>query len=415
MSNNAQKLHDQRLKRVFDAVALKEPDRVPIAPVIQAFPLYNYGLTVADAMYDYKKMEVVLDKFYTDYQPDLAWDPVFFYPAKMFEILDIQWFRWPGGKFGMDPNTMYQYIEKENMFPEEYDELIHDPTHFMMSKFLPRSYGSLKGLEKIRLRGSLWMNIFDAVLPFSFPDVQNSLKALMEAGEEVNKWYQFIDYYDRKLNKMGFPVAWGSFGFAPFDMLGDTLRGTVPILEDLYDYPEKILEVVDKFTTIAIESAVASCKATGRPFVWIWLHKGVDQFMSVEQYKKFYWPSLQKYLIGLVDAGLTPIAYCEGSYNNRLDILRDVPKGKIIYNFETVDMFNAKKVLGDAACIAGNVPNSMLAFGTPQEVEEYCKKLIDVCGQGGGFIMDSSALIDNAKPENLDAMFKVTQTYGVYK
>ncbi len=34
-----------------------------------------------------------------------------------------------------------------------------------------------------------------------------------------------------------------------------------------------------------------------------------------------------------------------------------------------------------------------------------------VCTQGGGFIMDSSALIDNAKTEteNLKVMFRMTQ------
>ena len=32
--------YDARLKRVMDAAALKEPDRVPLAPVFQAFPIY---------------------------------------------------------------------------------------------------------------------------------------------------------------------------------------------------------------------------------------------------------------------------------------------------------------------------------------------------------------------------------------
>ena len=164
-----------------------------------------------------------------------------------------------------------------------------------------------------------------------------------------------------------------------------------------------------------MESAVIPGVASGRQYVWIWLHKGVDTFMSNEQYRKFYWPTLQKLIIGIIEAGLTPVVYCEGSYNTRLEILRDVPKGKVVYNFETVDMLKAKKVLGDVACIAGNVPNVMLSYGTPKEVEDYCKRLIDTCAPGGGFMMDSSALIDEAKPENIRAMFETTLNYGIYK
>ena len=33
--------------------------------------------------------------------------------------------------------------------------------------------------------------------------------------------------------------------------------------------------------------------------------------------------------------------------------------------FDRTDMFKAKKVLGDNACIAGNVPASLLVTGTP--------------------------------------------------
>ncbi|MGB4504060.1 MAG: uroporphyrinogen decarboxylase family protein, partial [Syntrophaceticus sp.] len=63
----------------------------------------------------------------------------------------------------------------------------------------------------------------------------------------------------------------------------------------------------------------------------------------------------------------------------------------------------------------GNVPNALLCTGTPEEVKEYCKKLIDVLGKDGGYIMDSGACIDEAKPENIKAMIDFTKEYGVYR
>ena len=77
-------------------------------------------------------------------------------------------------------------------------------------------------------------------------------------------------------------------------------------------------------------------------------------------------------------------------------------------------MTKAKDILGDRICIRGNVPVSILAAGTPDDVRAYCKKLIDYAGRGGGFIMASSAAVDDAKPENVRAMFEFTKEYGVY-
>ena len=53
--------------------------------------------------------------------------------------------------------------------------------------------------------------------------------------------------------------------------------------------------------------------------------------------------------------------------------------------------------------------------GTPDDVKEFCKKLIDVVGKDGGFIMDAGVGIpDEAKPENVKMMFDFTREYGVY-
>lgn len=65
-------------------------------------------------------------------------------------------------------------------------------------------------------------------------------------------------------------------------------------------------------------------------------------------------------------------------------------------------------------CIRGNVPSSLLQTGSPQDVKDYCRELIDVVGRGGGFILSPRSSIDEAKLENLIAMFDFTGDYGVY-
>jgi uroporphyrinogen-III decarboxylase len=144
------------------------------------------------------------------------------------------------------------------------------------------------------------------------------------------------------------------------------------------------------------------------------LHKGADGFMSNEQFRTFYWPTLKKVIIGLANEGLVPQLFAEGGYNQRLEVISDLPKGKVVWWFDLTDMAQAKKTIGQTACIAGNVPLSLLCTATPDDVKEYCKKLVDVAATDGGFILSTGAGMQGAKPENVKAMIEFSKQYAVY-
>jgi uroporphyrinogen-III decarboxylase len=134
------------------------------------------------------------------------------------------------------------------------------------------------------------------------------------------------------------------------------------------------------------------------------LHKGADGFMNEAQFKKFYWPTLKKVFMGLINEGCVPFPWAEGGYNSRLEIIKDMPKGTMLWGFDATDMTKAKKALGDVSCIGGNVPMSLLQIASANEVTKYCKQLDQTAGKGGGFILMNGAAIDEVKPENLHAM-----------
>lgn len=136
--------------------------------------------------------------------------------------------------------------------------------------------------------------------------------------------------------------------------------------------------------------------------------------MSNAQYEEFFWPTLRALIMGLIDAGLTPYVYTEGEYSDRLPIIKDVPKGKVIYHVEK-DIYKAKEILGDTACLVGGPASSLLNIGSPDEVRDSCKKLIDVVGKGGGFMMGVELPLLTAKVENIKAMTDFVMEYGVYK
>ena len=105
----------------------------------------------------------------------------------------------------------------------------------------------------------------------------------------------------------------------------------------------------------------------------------------------------------------------EGGYSSRLEVVKDLPKGKTLWMIDLTDMADAKVTLGKKACLLGNVPSALLNLGTPQQMEDYVKKVIDDAGTDGGLIVCNGAFFDHAKPENVKAMVDTTKEYGVYK
>ena len=116
-----------------------------------------------------------------------------------------------------------------------------------------------------------------------------------------------------------------------------------------------------------------------------------------------------------MDAGYTPNIFFEGDYTSRLERLLEMPKGKVVALMDRSDMKRVKEVLGGHVCISGNVPPSILQTGSPEDVKQHCKWLIDVVGKGGGYIMAPGSSIDEAKPENLKTMVDFTKEYGRYR
>jgi uroporphyrinogen-III decarboxylase len=223
-----------------------------------------------------------------------------------------------------------------------------------------------------------------------------------------------IDRLVQREAAAGFPQAFASGAQVPFDYIGDFLRGRKGVMVDMFRCPDKLIAAAEKLVPMAIEKGVMGAKMSGNPRVFVALHGCVEGFMSLEQFKTFYWPSFRALLWGLAEAGLNPIVLCEGNNTSRLHLMRDVPPGSCCYIFQYVDWEVAKQELAGRVCMAGNVPLPLLALGTPDEVRAYCKMLIDNVARDGGYIMSAGGAMDDSRPENVKAMFDFTREYGVY-
>ena len=119
--------------------------------------------------------------------------------------------------------------------------------------------------------------------------------------------------------------------------------------------------------------------------------------------------------MGLIKEGFVPLLFAEGGYNSRLEVIKELPKASVVWWFNQTDIFRAKEILGDIACICGNVPSSLLLKGMAADVKEHCRKLIEVVGKNGGYILTSGAIMNQAKADNIRVMMEAAKEYDVYK
>jgi uroporphyrinogen-III decarboxylase len=416
VSPEAKKAYEVRAKRRVDVMNVQEPDRVPVNLPVGNLPLILYGINTYTAMYDYDKAVQACKKFNEQYSDELEYfASPYVMPGRVLDILDYKLYAWPGHGIPQDMSGV-QYIEGEYMKEDEYDALILDPSDFWLRTYLPRVFGIFEPFRMFQPFTNITEDVhIGQFRPLSMPQVQDSLQKMLEIGKEYQKMSKALAEYSRLSVANGFPAMMGNFCKAPFDTIGDTLRGTHGIMKDMFQQPDKLLEALDVVADLSISTILNSPNIDRATMVMYPLHKGADGWMSEKHFNTFYWPSFKKVMNAFIEEGLIQSLFAEGSYNTRLETVNEFPKGTVSWYFDQTDMFRAKRILGDKCCIQGNVPSSLIFAGSPEEVKEYCRKLIEVCGKGGGYILSAGAGAEKPKMENLRAMLQAVKEYGVYK
>jgi hypothetical protein len=418
INTDAERSYKSRVRRMIAVYNVTEPDRVPVSLPVGATPVHVYGTDYYSCSYDYDLAVKAWEKFSEEFKDaDSLSSPRTVLPARVYDMLDYRMYKWPGHGLSMDA-TGVQFVEGEYMKADEYDALIKNPSDFWMRVYMPRIFGAFEPWKMLFPFTDVIEMPSMYFRPYTMPTVQNSLQTLIDVGNELAKYMKVIGEFGRRALEAGYPAAGrggGAFCKAPFDVIGDTLRGTQGIITDMYRQPDKLLEAIDVITTLMIDSAISSVNVSKSLIAMFPLHKGADGWMSDKQFEKFYWPSLKKVIDALIEEGILIILFAEGSYNTRLETVNEFPKGAVSWLFDKTDMAKAKRVLGDKCSIAGNVPCSLMITGTPQQVKEYCRNLIEVCGKGGGYILSGGAQADTSKLENLRAMLEAAREYGVYR
>ena len=409
---NQKKLQEKE-RLLLDTVALKETEKVPFVPQIGNFYALGYDLTIQSVMENVLLLKPVIREYVERYDPDMVYSPSF-YPLKALEKAGYANARWPGARHGLPANTPYQFIDQEYMDEEDYEEYLKDPSGFLFGKILPQKYTEFKGISALKAPVLCGQAIY-RLASLGLPPVKEALLHMIETGEALRENLAGLAEVNSYAQQLGYPLLGDSIMVVPFDDFADNVRGLITTILDMKTDPERLNEILLRWGDVTIPAGIALAKRSGSRYVFIPLHCGSDNFMSLDDYNRHYWPHLRRLMMALIDADLIPVPLCEGKYTSRLETLTDIPKGKAIYLFEDVDLKQAKKILGGHTCFGGGMRTQLLLEGSSKEaVERETRESLEICAPGGGFIMTNSISMDNVEHCYFEAWRDAARKYGNY-
>ncbi|MEK7354349.1 MAG: uroporphyrinogen decarboxylase family protein [Chloroflexota bacterium] len=411
-----ERLYQERQKRLWDAIEMKQPDRVPVIFGWPDFAAKYGGLPYSAFYYDVIPWKMAYTRMMVDFEPDTCRN-IATSSGAVLDVLEAKNILWPGGTLPSD--VTQQAVDGEWLREDEYDLFIDDTADFVIRSYLPRVYGALAPLAKLPPIGERFTGLPALTPLFVSPEFQEVARALLEAGQQQTKYLQTMGKLNEDIASLGFPPLseGGGAGGPAFDVMANRFRGWRGIVTDMYRRPEKLIAALEKINRGQIARATPADPKKKGPQLGGGgaIHRGSDRFLSRQQWETFYWPTWKKSLQASIDLGYTPLIFAEGSCENRLEYFLEFRKGSMVIRLDATDMFTAKEVLGNHFCLMGNVPQSLLQMGSPSEVDEYCKKLIKVAGKGGGYILRGATdAVQDARPENVRAMIDSVKKYGVY-
>lgn len=357
-------LFEQRRNRILRAITLQKPDRIPVvleyagfAARITLTPLSQYSKTIS------KSVEVMIRAFHMIGDADAI--NYGLYSPYGLSYLWMSKVKVPG--VDLPEDAACQVVESKLLLAEDYDQILSEGWPPFFQDFM-----------KTRVLGG----VSTGLLPFGQPWMD--IKAAWAAH--------------------GIPVLSGGAVSLPFELLCGA-RSLTEFFTDLLDLPDKVQRVMDVIMPHVVDPACKQARASGLPAVWIGGWRGASNMISPALWERFVWPYLERAVHEVIASGLIPILHLDSDWTRDLPYFRSLPAGKCVLATDgQTDLFKAKKILGDRMCLMGDVPAAMLAFGKPDEIREYCRKLIRSLGPEGYILHSGCDIPMDAQLANVQTM-----------
>lgn len=374
MANEA--LYQERFDCIKKAIALEPVDQVPVAYMGAAFAPRWHGMTIAEFCEDPEaafQVSLATAKRLGVDAVNLAGG------GRITAALTSIWLSRlgvPGRDLPVD--SLWQVREAEVMTPEDYDAIVKMGWNAFFGSYLPRvidpqEFGMSMG----------WMMQ-------NTPRIQ---QAYREAG--------IVIVCDAPVN-----VA------IPFEYLCGG-RSMQKFFLDLYRMPDKIKAAMDVIQAAQLEAIKNAPPFGGIRGTWVGGWRAASALVAPRLWNKFVWPYIVEQVEALVAVGITPVLHWDQDWTRDLVRLQELPAKKVILNPDgMIDLRKFKELVGDRMAMMGDIPASLLAAGTPDDVYKYVREQVELFEGRGLILCPGCDAPINTKPENMEAFVAAAREYG---
>jgi uroporphyrinogen-III decarboxylase len=355
-------------ERLYKTIRFEKTDKILSGPGIAQFAATYTGITQKDFL-DPDKAEAAFERTFNELG---GWDLLGMAPSPNMPELFMRELL-PGRD--LPDNAIHQILEEEVMLPADYDYVIQNGFNALAKQLSQR---------------------INAPQPPPEERERLATEAVRRAKANKDKW-----------TARGVAFATSIGAMHPINIFSLS-RSISKFSLDIHRMPDKVAAAVkaclpDMIADAKKEIETTGCRRSGMP-----IDRGSPVFINAKQFEKLVLPAWLEYVYALTDAGMDLVFHCDTNWTRFLPYFKEFPRKRCLLQLDgATDIFKAKEILQDHMAIMGDVPATLLSMGTPEEVTNYCQKIIKGIGEGGGFVLSSGCSVPHdAKVENVRAMVK---------
>jgi len=241
---------------------------------------------------------------------------------------------------------------------------------------------------------------WDAFLAYFMPKVHN-----LELLERHDQWMAAnLADTPRRYHERGYATLAAVATTTPFEALCGA-RSMAEFFLDLYRVPDKVKAALDNALPWCVERAVDVTGICGASCCSIVGGRGASAMVAPRIWDEFVFPYLLEMVNELHAREIFCLLHLDHDWSRDLHRFRELPRHSCALAFDgSTDLRAAKVELGDHVAFLGDVPASLLARGTPDDVHGYVTALIRDIGPSGLIIAAGCEVPHDALAENVKAM-----------
>ena len=254
-----------------------------------------------------------------------------------------------------------------------------------------------------------WIRESDGVIT-SWSDYENYP---WPSAEEVDYWMvtYLADHLPDGMQLIGHgasilePVMW--------------LMGYETLALALYDQQDLLEAMFERVGELSLKQCEALCQIDAIGAVWISDDIGYRSgtMISPEHLRHYVFPWWKRIAKCIHGYGHPVLLHSCGNLHLVMDDIIDEVKIDAKHSYEDtfLPVTEAKKQYGDRIAILGGIDLDFLCRASEAEVRAYVRRVIDVCGPGGGYALGTGNSVANYIPvQNYLTMLDEGRRYGVY-